>query len=249
VRYHLGMEEEPVLTARALLEWRCRELHTSLPRLPEAAVLTHQTSLLGRRWPWQRDRSLRCFTFDTRPLDAALTLAGCRGIGGPGTAAAIEEMAAVGVRRIVTVDVCGSLDNSLRSSDVLLVTSAISTGAIIQPYSEASSVSPSPRLTERLRTALAASGLPYTAGAVWSTDAVYREIPSLLQSARQRGAIAADMETAATLATAAALGIEAATVLVAADELFEGWQPPRDMAAVRARMRGLLTIATAGLRS
>jgi hypothetical protein len=56
-----------------------------------------------------------------------------------------------------------------------------------------------------------------------------------------------DLETAAVLAVSTAAGIEAAVVLVAADELHEGWRPPADLRPIRERLRHLIRIATACL--
>jgi purine-nucleoside phosphorylase len=105
-------------------------------------------------------------------------------------------------------------------------------------------VRPDNALTQRLSERLQAAGIAFSTGAVVSTVAVYRETPSMLESARDQGAIAVDMETACVFAVAAATGIEAAAALVMADELHDGWRPPADMTMVQSQHRRLLDLAT-----
>jgi purine-nucleoside phosphorylase len=111
-------------------------------------------------------------------------------------------------------------------------------------------VLPDYALTQRLSERLQAAGIAFSTfstGAVVSTDAVYRETPSMLESARDQGAIAVDMETACVLAVAAATGIEAAAVLVMADDLHDAWRPPADITVVQAQLRHLLDAVAACL--
>jgi hypothetical protein len=57
------------------------------------------------------------------------------------------------------------------------------------------------------------------------------------------------METGCVFAVAAALGIEAAAMLVAADELSDGWRPPGDMKGIEATVRRVFDAASACLLS
>jgi uridine phosphorylase len=241
--------DEPLLTAANMLAWRHAQANAPITRLPEAAILTHQRFLLPRRrLPWRRDPSSHAFSFDTRPLaHGAIILAGVRGVGAPATAIAIEELAAAGVRRLVALGIGGSIDTAVRSGEVVVVDRAIACDGTSPHYAAEPVVRPNEALTKRLGERLTAHGIPFTTAAAWSTDAVYRETPSQLDGARRQGAVIADMETACVFAVAAALGIEAAVVLVAADELQDLWRPPADMSLVQARLRGLLEAATACL--
>ena len=240
--------DEPMLTAARMLEWRRAATNAPLPRLPEAAILTHQRFLLPRRLPWRRDPVWRYFSFDARPLaGGAVTLAAVRGVGAPATAIAIEELVAAGVHRLVAIDIAGSIDAGVRSGDAVLVESALACDGTSRHYAGERVVRASEALTRRLGGRLTADAIAFAAGGAWSTDAVYRETPAQLDQARRRGAVVADMETACVFAVAASLGIEAAAVLVAADELRDAWHPPADMQLVRNRLRTLLEAATACL--
>lgn len=239
-----------VLTAADVIAWRCAQAGVPVPQLPATAVLTHQGSLLGRRRPWNRDASLRCLSFEVRRLQVAgqpVVVAGCRGVGAPATAVAIEELATVGVRRILAIDIAGSLDPGVRSGDIVVVERVLSGDGTSPHYTRHAAVEPSAALTDALSAELGTQGVSYRRGVVWTTDAVYRETPAAIAEAREQGAVLADMETAATLAVARALGIEAAALLVAADELFDGWRPPAATGNVNAQLKRLLAVAPACL--
>jgi uridine phosphorylase len=185
---------------------------------------------------------------DTRLLaDGALLLAGVRGIGAPATAVAIEEMAAAGVRRLVAVDVAASLVADVPSGSIVLVGSAIACDGTSPHYTAERLIHADRVLSARLRESLIAAGVAFAEAAAWSTDAVYRETPREIDEARREGAGLADMETACVFAVSSALGLEAAALLVAADELRDGWRPPADTRHVQAQVRRALTIATACL--
>ncbi len=104
--------EPALLTAAKKIEWIRSQTNAPKPGLTEAAILTHQISLLGRHWPWQRGRSAKSLSFDVRRKTStrgAITIVGLRGIGGAATAVAIEEMAVVGVKKLVAIDIAGSI--------------------------------------------------------------------------------------------------------------------------------------------
>lgn len=149
-------------------------------------------------------------------------------LGAPQAAMVLEKLIALGAQEVVVLGWCGSLDPGLPAGSLLLPTLAhagdgtsphyLGPGALPRPH---------PTLVSRLRRRLAAlaaegEGLIWQAGPVWSTDAVYRETPSLLGRAQAAGAVAVEMELAAALAVAAFRGIAAAGLLVVSDELLDG---------------------------
>jgi uridine phosphorylase len=165
------------------------------------------------------------------------------------TAVTIEELAVLGVRRLVALDLAGSIDPAVASNSVVLVEGAICADGTSMHYCSEAVMPPSARLVAALKEALRNHGVGFSRGIVWSTDAVYRETPSLIATHRSKGAIVVDMETAAVLTVSAALGIEAAAVLVVADEIGDEWRPPRDMRAVQSHLRRLVPIVVACLQT
>jgi uridine phosphorylase len=243
-----GSDQRPVLTAKEMIAWRAAEAARPVPRLPASALITHQ-GWLFRRFG---DRLKRLLRRDRNPVLPAGTLltargrvvvAGGLGVGGPATAVVIEELAVLGVRQIIAVDIAGSLSAAVPCGASVVVEAAICGDGTSGHYTAAQRVRPCARLTEALCSALTAAGTEYRHGVVWSTDAPYRETPTEIAARRNEGAVMVDMETAALFAAASALGLDAAAVLVAADQLHDGWTPP-DLKLVR---RSLLPAAAAAV--
>jgi uridine phosphorylase len=206
--------------------------------VPEGVVLTHQASLfkaLTPRFGTGRQKGLFCEFY---LLNSRLGLAGSFGVGGPPTAVVVEELAAIGVRQIVAVDLAASLYAEVPSGTIVLVSDAVCEDGTSRHYVPAASeVEVAEDLSGRLAAALATRDVPFSAGRVWSTDAIYRETAIEVVKYRSRDAVLVDMETAAFLAAGSALGVETASLLVAADTLFDDWQPPYDGRRIQASLR------------
>lgn len=230
-----------LLTARRMLEWRRHTGRLKRIRAPECVILTHQASLfrsLAPRFGGGKQSGLFC---DLRVLGARhgrLGIAGNFGIGGAVTAAVVEELAEVGVREIVAVDLAASLYAEVASGTIVLVSdAAIGDGTAPHYLPNTSEVEVSDHLSGRLASALASRDIGFSAGRVWSTDAVYRETAAEVRKYRAADSVLVDMESAAFLAAGAALGIETASLLIAADTLYDNWQPPADGERVQAALR------------
>lgn len=230
-----------LLTARRMLEWRRRSGRLKRIRAPDCVILTHQASLFRALAPrFGRGKQLGLFC-DLRVFGSQhgrLGLAGNFGIGGAVTAAVIEELAEIGVREIVAVDLAASLYAEVASGTIVLVSdAAIGDGTAPHYLPNTSEVEVSDHLSGRLASALAARDIGFSAGRVWSTDAVYRETAAEIRRYRASDAVLVDMESAAFLAAGAALGLDTASLLVAADTLYDDWQPPADGQRVQAALR------------
>jgi uridine phosphorylase len=214
--------------------------------VPERLVLTHQTSLFRSLAPRWRTRSLKGLSAELRhvPVASGRLAAGKLGVGAPATAILLEELAVLGVKEIVAIDVAGSIDARLRSGSIVLAEAAICGDGTSPHYvpGEAQVVVDA-GLATRLADAFKDADVALARGSVWSTDAPFRETPSLLETMRGSGASLVDMETAALYAAGNALGIATAAVLVVADETFEEWQPPADMHLVQAQLARAATVA------
>jgi purine-nucleoside phosphorylase len=93
-----------------------------------------------------------------------------------------------------------------------------------------------------------AAGVPWQAGAVWTTDAFYRETADAVRHYQGQGVLAVDLEMAALFAVGRFRGMAVAGILVVSDELFTltwqpgqrsgGWRQAREVAA-RAALAAL----------
>ena len=143
------------------------------------------------------------------PAGDALTIQ-ATGIGGPSAALVLDDLAELGVSRVVRVGICfGSGGCSL--GELLLVSAAIAAGgsAASLGIGVGETVTPDGGLTGRAGGALGEDGRP---AAIASVDA-HPDERALLS-----GVAAADMQTASLLARARSLGIAAAAILIVAEK-------------------------------
>jgi len=165
------------------------------------------------------------FLADVRILGGSYGEVACVGpmIGAPQAAMVLEKMIALGVRRVVTLGWCGSLQPGVRIGDVVLPTGAFSEeGTSLHYLEDPGKAAPSTRILGVLREKSRETGLVFHEGKVWTTDAPYRETASKVRLYGEAGALAVEMETSALFSVAHFRGIELATVLVVSDELFGG---------------------------
>ncbi|HLG11663.1 MAG TPA: hypothetical protein VI876_07885 [Dehalococcoidia bacterium] len=228
-----------LLTARKMLDWRRATGRMDRIRAPRGVILTHQASLfraLTPRLSGGKQKGLFC---DLHVVGGGrLGIAGNFGVGGPPTAVVVEELAAIGVQAIVSVDLAASLYAEVPSGTIVLVSDAVCEDGTSKHYVPgAAEVEVADELSGRLAATLANRDIGFTAGRVWSTDAPYRETAPEVLKYRSRDAVLVDMETAAFLAAGSALGVETASLLVAADTLFDDWQPPADGKRIQIALR------------
>jgi len=128
-------------------------------------------------------------------------------VGAPFAVLVAEELIASGARLVLGITSAGQLDPTLVSPCFVVIDRALrgdGTSHCYLPPGE--SVSAPPGLAEQATAALVGAGEPVVRGAVWTTDAPFRETATALAEARVRGAIAVEMEAAGLYAFAEATG-------------------------------------------
>ncbi len=136
-------------------------------------------------------------------------------LGAPLAVMALEDLLRRGAAEIIFVGLAGGLGPEFRPGDLICPESGLSTEGTSAHY-------PAPLVPDAiLRDRLLAAGEPgeIAGGAVWSTDAIYRETFGLVAAQRARGARAVDMETTALWAAAAFRKARLAAILVVSDIL------------------------------
>jgi DeoD family purine-nucleoside phosphorylase len=192
-----------------------------LPGDPHRALAVAQNLLEAPRM-FNHHRGLWGYTgtaADGGPLTVQAT-----GMGGPSTAIVVEELIALGARRLVRIGTCGALDPGLEVGDLLAVETALPEDGTSTALGADRGLAAHPELLERL---VAAGARP---AVVASSDLFYD--PRAEQAARfaARGAVAVEMEAAALLQVAARRGVAAACVLGVTDALTPGGAPRRAQA-------------------
>lgn len=160
-----------------------------------------------------------------RPLTIQAT-----GIGGPSAALVLVDLAELGVRRVVRVGSCRASAGGARPGRLLIVERAIAEGGSATSFGVAvgDSVEPDRALAESLGEALGGDAETAVVASFDSQLPAGAPLPA--------PAVAADMQTVATLARARSLGIVAAAVLIV--EEAEGSAPISDEDREEAAKRG-----------
>jgi uridine phosphorylase len=159
------------------------------------------------------------------------------GMGGPSAAIVVEELIALGARRLVRVGSCGALAGDLELGELVAPARVLSGDGASRALGAPEEQTPDPALLERL---LARA----RAGTAVSTDLFYDDG---VRAWSERGADVVEMEGAAVLAVAAAHDVPAAVVLAVSDVLVSGRERIRDDALHDAELRmGELGLAALG---
>lgn len=148
-------------------------------------------------------------------------------VGAPLAVMLAETLIAWGARSLVLLGWCGALSDSVTIGDLVLPASAFVDEGTSRHYAaEASESTASPRLIRCLSEAGSALGIGIQRGAVWTTDAPFRETREKVLAFRRRGALAVEMECSALFTLGAFRSAEVAALLVVSDDLSSlTWAP------------------------
>lgn len=148
-------------------------------------------------------------------------------VGAPYAVMAAETLIAWGARVLIFLGWCGAVSGSVAIGDLVLPTSALVDEGTSRHYlSGASESAPSPSLVQKISEACASEGLRAHPGAVWTTDAPFRETREKVLAFRRQGALAVEMECSALFTLGVFRSVEAAALLVVSDDLSSlSWTP------------------------
>jgi len=155
------------------------------------------------------------------------TLAGPM-VGAPYAAMIVEALGVWGVESILFVGWCGAVSRHVKAGDIIVPDSAMIDEGTSGHYCTATCrvALPARPLVHQLRLALQHHGARFHDGAVWTTDAIYRETVEKVKHYQSKGALAVEMELSAIFTVAGFRGIAAAGILVVSDELSDyQWRP------------------------
>ncbi|MGB8643995.1 MAG: nucleoside phosphorylase [Anaerolineae bacterium] len=240
--------DEPVLTAADVVRWKLKR--GILPRIPppRSVILCYQSSLISIAIKTYRAKQVKGFMGDLYMLgkeNHGIVLIGNFGIGAPAAVAMMEELAAFGARRFISIGMAGALQSHLRSGALVICDRAIRDEGTSRHYlPEEKWATANPELVQALSHTLQTSGQPANVGSSWTTDAPYREMRRQVEQYRQEGVLTVEMESAALFAAGRSLGLSVGAAFAVADTL-DGSRWPLDFDQARAQ-RGLqVLLATA----
>lgn len=148
-------------------------------------------------------------------------------VGAPNCVATLEELTVMGARKFIIFGNCGVLDGNIRDCGIIIPTSAMRDEGTSYHYAPPSDeIAANPKYRDVFERILHATGVDYTVGKVWTTDAFYRETRAKVEKRRQQGCICVDMECSALMALAQMRDIEIFEFFYAGDNLDrEQWDP------------------------
>ncbi|TFF85775.1 MAG: hypothetical protein EU551_03320 [Promethearchaeota archaeon] len=119
-------------------------------------------------------------------------------MGAPAAAVIMEALHQTKSKYIIKVDFCGGLSSDMKVGDIVLADKAICGDGTTPHYDpDAEIISTDSDLLNILDEFLMQKNIPFKKGAIYTTDAIFRETEELLTKARNKNAIAIDMETSA----------------------------------------------------
>lgn len=151
-------------------------------------------------------------------------------VGAPACVAGLEEVIAMGAKKILLFGSCGIL-NRAADDKIIIPVSAVRDEGTSYHYLEASDeVFADAEVIERLEACFERCGHPYVKGKTWTTDAIYRETAEVIAERKETGCLCVEMECAAAMAVAKFRDIPFAQFLYGADNLDSDSWEPRDLA-------------------
>ena len=108
-------------------------------------------------------------------------------VGAPACVAGIEEVVALGVKKIVLFGSCGILNKSA-DNKIIIPTSAVRDEGTSYHYLKATDeVYTDENIINKTTKCLEKCGYSYIKGKTWTTDAIYRETESVIRERKQEG--------------------------------------------------------------
>ncbi|MBR3299376.1 MAG: nucleoside phosphorylase [Clostridia bacterium] len=136
------------------------------------------------------------------------------GRGAPQAVDTVETLAALGVKRIITVGMFGAFGESVETGDVIVPSRVlIEEGTSHHYLPEPEYAFPDEALAGKLAKLTGAMRAELV-----STDSIYRQTYFKERLWREKGAVGVDMETSAIFTVSKCLGISAAALLIASDK-------------------------------
>ncbi len=142
-------------------------------------------------------------------------------IGAPYAAMLLETLVAWGVRKVLFFGWCGSISREVEIGDMIVPAFAMideGTSIHYQKIRQAE-VWATNHVNEKTREALRRRGFSFHEGAVWSTDAIFRETREKVEHFQQKNVLAVEMELSALYSVGRFRGIDIGAILVVSDEL------------------------------
>lgn len=189
------------------------------PLLPETAIvffMSRCTDYLAGQYQAKKRQELLPRFLNSCPVWEIPEMNLCfldGGRGAPQAADTVETLAALGVKTIIAVGMCGGYDQRVSVGDIIAPSTAfVEEGTSLHYYGSIEAARPDEALHQL------AAALPHVGTyPIVSSDSVYRQTFRKEQHWREKGAVGIDMETSAVFSVSQYLGVKAAAMLMVSD--------------------------------
>ncbi|HUJ89946.1 MAG TPA: hypothetical protein VLX12_07120 [Syntrophorhabdales bacterium] len=135
--------------------------------------------------------------------------------GGPNIASLVEEISAFGVCEFCLWGYVGGVSVGLSIGDIVIASGALREEGVSHHYLDDREDTVSSEWAREWSSRASCKG--FTAGIVWSCDAIYRETRQKLERCRRTGVLGVEMEVASFYAVCQAKGLRGVAFLVVSD--------------------------------
>jgi DeoD family purine-nucleoside phosphorylase len=191
-----------------------------LPGDPLRAKYVAETFLDGaEQRNWERGMLGYTGTYEGNPVSVQATGMGC-----PSAAIVIEELAQLGVKRLLRIGTCGGLQPDMKLGDLVVALSAVPADSTALHYlnGEASAPTADWELVHGAVHTAKELGKPVRVGPIVSSDIFYDPDSGRAQRWSDRGILAVEMEAAVLFTLGALRKIKTGCVLTVSDVVVEG---------------------------
>lgn len=141
-------------------------------------------------------------------------------VGAPPCVALLEDIFAMGAKKVVMFGTCGVLDSAIADCSIIIPDAAVRDEGTSFHYAPPSDeIAVNTKYIGAFREMLDRIGCTYTVGKTWTTDGIYRETKAKVARRKEAGCICVDMECSAVAALAQFRGKDVFQFFYAADNL------------------------------
>ena len=149
-------------------------------------------------------------------------------IGAPYAVIILETLISFGVKQIIYFGSCGAVSPKMTIGDIIIPSGCFIDEGTSRHYQSVKNdfAEPSTAMVEELQSTAERMNVDCQNGLIWTTDAVFREIPDKVVDYQRRGVLAVEMELSALFTVGKSYGVDMAGILVVSDELSTlRWKP------------------------
>ncbi|NMH86667.1 phosphorylase family protein [Flavivirga algicola] len=232
--------ENTILDISMIVDWNKKRRKYNFDKLPLTAIISLDKNLLSRKVRFVSKKA-KGLVGNNYIINNNFMYASNFGNGAPALIGHLEELRCLGVENFIFIGLGGSLIFNESRNNSFILKNTFSTSGCTTLYSMKDSFKPiKNEWYNNLKSKL---NLAETIG--WSTDAPFRETPSLLNYYREKKVTHVDMESASIYAFSEFYKLNAMCIIVSADDLTNNrWTPPQNVDKLNNIINSIITICS-----